>query len=391
MNFSRYILLILTVLSVSRASGQALRDINYRFRIDPDEPLSFEIKGLRQKENWLILFSLQMNETGGDANGYYIHWEVRSNLDEKKGDSLQVVKKADHATKKRRTGSFVLPLTFDGKIIVARVLDPAGRTARIFYQSLDPEVPAAQYLVTDSIPYLQAFLPKGVPFKIEGPTDSVLVSYYSHEFPPASPPFAEAQARVSPTLQTDSLFRIHTNSTLTPSGPGLYLIQEDTSSTHGLAFRIQEDYPKFSRIENLAGPLVYICTRQEHDRLTQSKGEKKVFDRVVLSITNDTDRARKLIRNYFRRVELANQYFTSYKEGWKTDRGMIYIIFGLPEEVYKFRDREVWSYRNENFKITFDFAKAGSVFDPENYVLIRANRYKDTWYEVIDLWRNARF
>ena len=32
--------------------------------------------------------------------------------------------------------------------------------------------------------------------------------------------------------------------------------------------------------------------------------------------------------------------FTSYKQGWKTDKGMIYIIFGAPDEVLKDGERE---------------------------------------------------
>jgi hypothetical protein len=97
------------------------------------------------------------------------------------------------------------------------------------------------------------------------------------------------------------------------------------------------------------------------------------------------------MRSYFKRVELANQFFTSYKEGWKTDRGMIYIVFGLPDEVFKFNDREVWTYNADEYKATFNFSKSSSVFDPDNYVLIREKKYQQTWYEVIDLWRNARF
>ena len=97
------------------------------------------------------------------------------------------------------------------------------------------------------------------------------------------------------------------------------------------------------------------------------------------------------MRSYFRRVELANYYFTSYKEGWKTDRGMIYIIFGLPDEVFKFSDREVWNYNNASYKVTFNFAKSPTIFGPDNFVLIRQKKYQTTWYEVIDLWRNARF
>jgi hypothetical protein len=111
----------------------------------------------------------------------------------------------------------------------------------------------------------------------------------------------------------------------------------------------------------------------------------------VLSVTGDKERAKDLMKSYFRRVELANRYFTSYKEGWKTDRGMIYIIFGLPDEVYQFTDREVWNYKNSSYKISFDFVQSSTVFDPDNYVLIRQKKFQETWYEVIDLWRNARF
>ena len=172
---------------------------------------------------------------------------------------------------------------------------------------------------------------------------------------------------------------------------GLYLVQQDTNATEGFAFRVEEDYPHLAKVESLADPLIYICTKQEFERVKQAKGDKKAFDRVILAITGNTERARNFMRSYFRRVELANQYFTSYKEGWKTDRGMIYIIFGLPDQVYRFTDREVWTYKNSSYKITFDFVKSSTLFDPDNFVLVREKKFQETWYEVIDLWRNARF
>ena len=129
----------------------------------------------------------------------------------------------------------------------------------------------------------------------------------------------------------------------------------------------------------------------EFDKVKAAKGDKKAFDRVILNITGNTERARNFMRNYFKRVEWANQFFTSYKEGWKTDRGMIFIIFGVPDEVYRFADREVWRYKNEEFKANFTFVKSSTIFDPDNYVLVRDKGVRETWYSVIDLWRNARF
>ena len=147
------------------------------------------------------------------------------------------------------------------------------------------------------------------------------------------------------------------------------------------------------RIEaNATKPYVKVrIAGQTFDKVKAAKGDKKAFDRVVLSVTGNTERARNLMRNYFKRVEWANYYFTSYKEGWKTDRGMIYILFGLPEEVYKFSDREVWNFKSPSLKVTFTFVKSSTLFDPDNYVLIREKKFQETWYEKVDLWRNARF
>src|SRR5690606_31293258 len=127
------------------------------------------------------------------------------------------------------------------------------------------------------------------------------------------------------------------------------------------------------------------------DKLLAARDNKKAFDRTILGIAIDTERARTLMRNYFRRVELANRYFTSYKEGWKTDRGMVYTIFGIPDEVFKFESREVWTYKTGRVDATFVFTRSSSLFDPDNYILIREKKYEKTWYDVVDLWRNARY
>jgi len=226
---------------------------------------------------------------------------------------------------------------------------------------------------------------------LAGEGDSKVISYYEDDFPAAVPAFSEGMARVARSMKVDSTFNILVNQEISLSKPGLYLVQKDTSSIEGLAFRAQDDYPRLAKVESLADPLIYICTKQEFEKVKAAKGDKKAFDRVILNITGNTERAKNLMRNYFKRVEWANSFFTSYKEGWKTDRGMIYILFGLPEEVYKFSDREVWNYKSPSLKVTFNFVKSSTLFDPENYVLIREKKFQETWYEKVDLWRNARF
>ncbi|HCM77656.1 MAG TPA: GWxTD domain-containing protein, partial [Cytophagales bacterium] len=123
--------------------------------------------------------------------------------------------------------------------------------------------------------------------------------------------------------------------------------------------------------------------------LQQANGDKVALDQVIMGITRDKDRAKRFMKSYYSRVELANKFFTSYKEGWKSDRGMIYIIFGLPDEIRKTSQNEIWYYKDSRTK--FVFIKKGSVYDPDYYTLMRDDRFTQLWYNTIDLWRKSRF
>ncbi|MBM4157375.1 MAG: GWxTD domain-containing protein [Ignavibacteria bacterium] len=55
--------------------------------------------------------------------------------------------------------------------------------------------------------------------------------------------------------------------------------------------------------------------------------------------------------DYFKRIKEANEmYKESFKEGWKTDRGRIFILYGKPDELQRYpfesdkRSYEVWTY-----------------------------------------------
>jgi GWxTD domain-containing protein len=383
---------IICVLISTVLQGQALRDINYNYAYNPAEDFSFALKPGRFGNQWMIGFKLQLKDTTMRISDYAITWEKRKTLSEKES---VVITETDSASrnyqKSSMSGDLSLSVHAEPEILVARVINKRLRRAWLFYKILEPNYPVTFSIRSrNNNPAVNGYVSVADSLVLAN-NEPVTVSYYDDNFPASLPPFSEAQGKVSKGMAVDSSFTLPVNARTTFSGRGLYLIQRDTNATEGLAVRAEEDYPKFTKVRSLAGPMVYICTKQEYDRLTNSKTDKKQFDRVILSITNDTERAKKLIRNYFRRVELANQYFTSYKEGWKTDRGMIYIVFGVPDEVYKFQDREVWYYQADLFKANFTFLKSPTLFDPDNYVLIRDNKYQQTWYEVIDLWRSARF
>lgn len=63
-----------------------------------------------------------------------------------------------------------------------------------------------------------------------------------------------------------------------------------------------------------------------------------------------TTEQNEMMEEYFARVEYANKNFSHYMDGWKTDRGMVYIIFGPPSNIERHpfdsnsKPYEVWSY-----------------------------------------------
>ena len=72
----------------------------------------------------------------------------------------------------------------------------------------------------------------------------------------------------------------------------------------------------------------------------------------------NTPRNEKM-EEYYARVEYANKHFAHYTVGWRTDMGMVYIMFGAPNNVDRHpfdRDAkpyEIWSYYELNHQFIF--------------------------------------
>jgi GWxTD domain-containing protein len=173
-------------------------------------------------------------------------------------------------------------------------------------------------------------------------------------------------------------------------GKGLYHFQVDTTNRFGLTlFRFNDDYPKVTEAMQLIPPLRYLTSNKEFNELTSAENKKQAVDNYWLETAGNEERAIELIKNYYGRVEYANRFFTSFKEGWKTDRGMTYIIFGPPQTVYRRDDIETWTYGEQGNRIslTFDFIKAVNPFTNEDFVLRRQPDFKSPWYVAVDYWR----
>ena len=123
-----------------------------------------------------------------------------------------------------------------------------------------------------------------------------------------------------------------------------------------------------------------------------AENKKAELDAFWLEVGGSPERARGLIRAFYNRVQDANRAFTSYMEGWKTDRGMIYLVMGQPISIYRDAETEQWTYSGlVGFPdILFIFRKMNNPFSNNDYALIRQPVYENVWYLAVDHWRQGR-
>jgi len=212
----------------------------------------------------------------------------------------------------------------------------------------------------------------------------IFVSYYNREFELAAPPVFN---NFKPPFnhKPDSVFTTRCNSNLKLTKKGFYHFRADTSTKEGFTlFLFYDEFPNIASVDRLVLPIRYITSQKEFDAVLSNKNAKQSVDRFWLGLAGSKDRARKLIKNYYGRVREANRYFSSHMEGWKTDRGIIYIIYGAPHAIYKNSFSETWILSS-----TFNFTKVNNPYTDNDYDLERQVTYQNSWYLAVDHWRQG--
>lgn len=155
-----------------------------------------------------------------------------------------------------------------------------------------------------------------------------------------------------------------------------------------------ENYPAILSPRELAEPLIYLMDRRDHERMLRIQDPdslKEAIDRFWLTNIGNMNQARSVINLYYDRVEQANKQFTTFKEGWKTDMGMIYILFGPPWYVDRYLNTMIWSYSYDRtdprYNFTFERPTMRNEYFPfDNYLLQRNQGYFNVQYRQMQLW-----
>lgn len=109
--------------------------------------------------------------------------------------------------------------------------------------------------------------------------------------------------------------------------------------------------------------LRYIAKDDEYDEIEDAgtnEAKRKLFEEFWKKRDPNPDTKRnEYMEEYYSRVEYANQHFAHYIEGWRTDMGMVFILFGSPNNVERHpfdidsKPYEVWSYYDYNRSVVF--------------------------------------
>lgn len=245
-------------------------------------------------------------------------------------------------------------------------------------------------------PYFNNFFNKDQLFTIQlnKVVDSVYIRYFSTQVSLPQPPFSSMSRSALYTF-ADSTWSVSGKSQFdfSQKKPGLYYIQTDSTLKYGLGFLNRgNDFPYLKWSENLLYPLEYLMSTAEFNELKKTDNKKLAVDEFWLKCGKNNQRARELIRIYYNRTFYANVYFTSYTDGWRTDRGMIYIMFGPPKSVKKSPDKEIWFYYDKsNIKyLQFIFNKYPNPYSQNDYELERHIDFKSFWFQAVESWRNGK-
>lgn len=223
--------------------------------------------------------------------------------------------------------------------------------------------------------------------------DSIYLRYFKGNYMLAVPPQVEkATNRFS--YMADSTMRIAFNDTIlfNFNKKGIYHLQVDTMKKLGYTlFNFGDDYPIVTKPAQMIGPIRYLTTKNEYAKIVAAENTIDAIEQFWIERAGNQKLARKLISAYYNRVEFANKNYTSYIEGWKSDRGMISIVFGKPDYLEYQDKQEVWTYlnANEGQSLDFVFSKINNPFTENDFILIRSPRYEIPWFSAVDAWRNG--
>jgi hypothetical protein len=161
--------------------GQPLRDINYNFLYNSNEPFQFSIEAIRSSQGWTAFYDLTLRDTTQDIDQFMIQWDLRSDVSEKEGTAIKGDSVTMNRTKNGIKGSVLITTSPEIQFITAKVVNQSVKRAWVFSKLLDPKYPVNGYLMSENIPVVSSFIKKESPVVLTGEGSRKVISYYNDD------------------------------------------------------------------------------------------------------------------------------------------------------------------------------------------------------------------
>jgi GWxTD domain-containing protein len=116
-------------------------------------------------------------------------------------------------------------------------------------------------------------------------------------------------------------------------------------------------------LDDAVKQLLYIATSSELDNIKDAKTNEEKMKRF-LKFWKSKDPSPRTSKNelmveYYNRIKIANERYSHYVDGWKTDMGMVFIVNGTPSVIDRHpfdndsKPYEIWTYYDLNRQYIF--------------------------------------
>lgn len=365
---------------------------------------------LKSKTEALVFYKLPLNElkaitkdqTASEAK-LMIKYIIRNTSDFSVADSGSLVNVINLQDKQDFISSYFnvkLPLNYDCKIVIS-IYGQKENSGKRLLADINPDLQSSQAYLPKIISngenrilfgnYVNSDDTYSIVSEIN-PETELRFNYYKFTDYVNVPPYYIASNHSQAQIPDSSFVYSQGDSIIFPN-QGVYVLQAATQTTGGLCLiNVGKFYPKIQTVSAMLEPLKLIATNKEYNEIKNSANQKLAIDNFWISKSKSQKFAQEQIRVFYNRVSLANSYFTEDKEGWKTDRGMIYVMLGPPSIVNINATGEEWFY-GENPEIAgilFIFDKINTQISGTSIVLKRDNNYQLVWAQALQTWKNGR-
>ena len=126
----------------------------------------------------------------------------------------------------------------------------------------------------------------------------------------------------------------------------------------------------------------YIATSKEikmFSNVSSDEGRREFLAKMWSDVGAGRDGRPPITREeYLRRIEIANQrYHAMQKDGWKTDRGRVFVLYSVPDEVERVpsgeqsKPYEIWHYNSVEDGVIFVFVDRSGFGD---FILVHSTK-----------------